>query len=271
MTQHEYPPVSYLRAVREIVPTEGLEHFLAQAALASEECFGTSFRQVASPRTLQEQLDAGEITDIAGVEWLEAEIFPINRLRVTLFERRAIATDELNDMLTDAHARLTKSAIQSGRPRRAPSGRIQPNLRKNPLRERLRKEQVDLGLPPGIMTAPARSVVRTKHQEISGISFYSLEIDPNSLAAQALIAQRDVIDKDARSAQAAKVLFRGDFAFETPPNVLDAAFMVVPNNKGSKHDKFLDMMNAQPTVQLELRETRWDLATNTPADQESVT
>ncbi len=264
MTSRERPPISSLRAIREVEPTPELAQYLAGVALASKECFGVSFRQVNSPNTLMEQLEDGDVSYMDGIQELKAAPFGIDKLRVTLFERRALASRELNDAVSAAHARMNKNQIRSGRPRKSPTGRQMPNTRENPLPGDLERAQVKAGLLEGILVAATTGVVMTPRQEITGIRFFASQIDPGSRAAGAITNQASVINKAARDVQALKRLTSGVYDFETEPDILSIPVMIVPDASTESINKFLEIMNTRPSPDLLLREVRWDAPTETP-------
>lgn len=252
MTSREQQPSSYLRAVREVVPNDDVVRFLAKAKVASMRCFGVLNLQVEAAKTLDEELADRGYTAVEQLRESKVTPFDEKRLRATLFECRALSTDELNDNILAAYARVTSNRVRSGNPKRTPTGLPVDNTRPNPLPERLRKAQIEAGLPAGRLIAPARTVVATALEESTGVYFYALKIDDNSKTAEALTNQTNALEKEARITQALKRLVRTEVAFDSPKNPLEVPFMIAPDAPLEAHERFLNIMNLRGVVDLEL-------------------
>jgi hypothetical protein len=269
LASFERPPVSYLRAVRKVEQTNEIARFLASASLASEECFGGNAVQVVSPRSIIEQVE----TDVRSVNQRQSPLYPTfraDRLWATLFERRALASEDVNDLIADAYARMTKSRLPGGKPKHTFYNRSVPSTRPNPLRDKMRTAQIDTGLAPGLIIAPTSEVVKTDYQKISGLRFYAVKIDPDSREAKAILAISKVIKEDAEAAKAVMPLFDPVNKFEPDGDPLEVPFMFSPPEEVRDHEEFLARINSLKTPSLPIGEFNWIPSTGTVSDDELV-
>ncbi len=264
MSQSEQAPVSYLRAVREVIPSQDIRAFLARADRLSGMVFGYSASQsLRVPVSTEEALHDDYAPQYEGVGVPEAPVFAMNGLRVVLFERRARASLHVNEVLSRAGNRITAPRIRSSsRPRHSETGGKVTLTRPNTLPAELAVAQEGRGFGEGKLRAHILGVVDSTRVDVfSGIE-YSLEIDPTSTPAQILLDQSGIIKKNVQSTVAGKPLFGSDIVFESERSPLHIPFLQIPGHVVGRDpaacERFLDNVQRRAEFDIEFAPVEWN-------------
>jgi len=263
VSQSEQAPISYLRAVREVIPNKDIRAFLARAHAFSGMVFGHSTSQsLRVPVNTEEALHDDYTPQYEGVGVPEAPVFAMNGLRVVLFERRARASQHVNEVLSRAGNRMTATKIRSGsRPRHVQTGGKVVQTRPNTLPAELAVAQEGRGFGEGRLRAHVLGVVdSTRLDTFDGIE-YSLEINPISMPARVLMDQSTIIKKNVQSTVAGRPLFKSDIVFESERSPLHIPFLQIPERVVSRDpaacERFLDSVQWQAEFDIELAPVEW--------------
>lgn len=220
------PSVSYIRAFRPLIPSESMIAFLRHAGKRLEK------------------LDF-ESTD----PMLDPRIYALNSLRITLFERRAQASQDAADRLSKLHSVLAQEKVTVSKRRRTRRDVFETTTRRltNPLIAALADVE-KMYVPDGQevegkirLSVRASDLTETTEDDYrkSGTEL-ALVLDENQ-SYSALEAQRDIIEDKARRLNASRGLSRPlhqDSRLVVP-------FMVAPFDSDGQRDEFIDTLTAE--------------------------
>jgi hypothetical protein len=266
----EEAPVSYLRAVREVVPNKKLGAFLADAQTLSNSLFGyEQTRNLQIPVDPQQELQPGYVAGYEGVGVPTVETFAVTGLRATLFERRARASEQINEVLARAAGRITATRIRSsGRPRHTETGGRVQTYRANTLPSELSVAQEARGLGETRMSVHTINVIDSTQLALFDGVEYALEIDPVSSAAIVLRDQACIITKHVKKTVAGRPLVGSDINFETERSPLVIPFIRIPGHVAQHNpaacERFLDAMQQRADLGAELRPVEWQQTLRPP-------
>ena len=259
MLATEITPSSHLMAVRKVVlPNEELERFYDQVTVDARDTLGYRGTQtVKLPETLSVQLDPGYRARYEDVGKLNADVFALRSLRVVLFSRRAAASQEVNQLLQNAYARLASSEFYPGRTRRTMTGQRRPVGLPNLIPSELKQIQLDNGFTNGSLALTASSI-----ENISPVGAdeqrYALKVDAGTAAARVLLAQHAAIEMAASRIQAAKGLARDD-RFTSDIDPLAITIVRLPGGLSRETARFEEVVNLHEAVNFELGPVEWRL------------
>jgi hypothetical protein len=267
----EIAPASYVRAVREIILDDPLDDFLTDAAKIASDIFGIKrSRIVKRPVTMHRELEPDYMPTYDGIGVPNVDMFASNSLRVTLFERRAAASEQINEVLKTAYDRLTTTRVRSSRIRRTISGRRQETYRPNDLTVALNEAEAESGLTDSKLTVKAQAVADvTPACGPSRGTEYALSLHGDDLAEQLLKRQAHIIHDYARKFVASRPLLRDDLGFEPDRDPLHVSFMRVPNGSPADHELFIDALNENMPVSLQVQPLQWEQKIRSPRRQDA--
>jgi hypothetical protein len=256
----EIAPASYVRAVREIILDDPLDDFLTDAAKIAGDIFGIKrSRIVKRPVTMHRELEPDYMPTYDGIGVPNVHMFASNSLRVTLFERRAAASEQINEVLKAASSRLTAARVRSSRIRHTISGRRQETYRPNDLTVALNEAEAESGLAGQDLVVKAKAVVDATpaYGPYRGTE-YALSLDGDELAGQLLKRQAQIIHDQARKIVAGRPLLRDDLGFEPDRDPLHVPFVHVPNGSPADHELFIDALNENMPLALQVQPLQWE-------------
>lgn len=230
--------LSYIRAFREVIPSTSLKEFLKTAHdLTKEE----TFEAVTDPL-----------------------VYAVNSLRVTLFERRVKASQDVNDLLRKLHARMETPFIFNTERVRTTYGALKTTQRRqrNPLHLDLddaKSLYVQNGSPfPSVRSNVIVDCTKDDYKG-SGVEL-ALVIDEGT-GASILEAQRDILFDTSRRINAGKRLPRAD----EPDPVLHLPFMQAPFASDGQRDEFMKHLTVElPVHDIGFGPIEWQLKTSVP-------
>lgn len=230
MAENRPESISYIRAFRQVMPSESMVSFLRHTGQVLASYDFEDDDPMRQPR-----------------------VYALNSLRITLFERRAHQGQDNDEALSRLHAIMAQPKITLTERRRTRPGVLETVSRRvpNPLVNALARvatyylqdgEDVD-----GVAKLALRAseiVESTEDDYREAGTELALQLDQNS-GYQALAAQREVIDERAKGLNAGKRLLR--------PQLQDAPlaipFMVAPFETEGQRDEFIDsLMTHAPMI-----------------------
>lgn len=248
--------VSYIRAVREVEVTPETTALM----LRIQNLAHTIFEPIGAISVAEPLFPDQELLQNSrmykGVAVHSSRIFPVQALWVTLFERRAPASDQTNEILLRSLARVTKSAIPAGTKKTTYSTR-QQRTRQNLLNGDIGNVQANLGLGSKNLQVRVTEITRPVNQGGSGID-YGLVVQPDEVLAE----QGKYLNEKLRTTPAARPLFFDNFTGSANPNIISIGTMPVADKEA--HELFMHVVSEALPVTVELKPVEWTSKIRTP-------
>lgn len=239
MSQPESTKFSYVRGLREVIPSTSLKAFLNMA------------REFAQDEAFEVGEGMSDLTIYAG-----------NSLRVTMFERRARAGHEANKLLNRLHYRMESPTILTTERVRTNYGAIKSSKKREPnmLHKALREaEFIDLTAVPLVMRA--NKIVDSTKDDYRGHGTELALVLDGGPAARVLENQRDHLMSASQGINFMKRLPPSD----PPDPVLHLPFMCAPFAGQLQRDQFIELMSTElPVHEIALGPIEWTLKTRAP-------
>jgi hypothetical protein len=218
---------SSLRAIRRIYPSRSLTDFLSSATVIAEEEF--------------EAADG----------FVDPLVYAADSLKVTLFERRLQASEQVNELLNKFYVRLVVEDYVTSKTIKTPTGRKVKEMRKNknPLPGALRDVENLYYVKDEPMLARANDIdLSVQLYPYNYGTEFALQLDANEgPLADMLLAQEEMLYKEASRTSAGKKLARNYFQ---PGRVLSVPFAhlpISPDDRVGCND-FIELLSADLPV-----------------------
>lgn len=234
MTQPESNKFSYVRGLREVIPSASLKAFLKMAKEFGQE----------------EAFEMGEgMSDLT--------IYAGNSLRVTMYERRARAGREVNELLSKLLYRMESPKIVTTERVRTNYGAIKTTRKREPnlLHKALAQAELEYQTSEPLVMRAIKIVDSTK-DDYRGLGTELALVLDDGPAARLLEKQREILMSASQGINFTKRLPPA----EAPDPVLHLPFMSAPFAGTLQRDQFIELMSTElPVHEIVLGPIEWAL------------
>ena len=180
---------------------------------------------------------------------LDPRIYALNSLRITLFERRALADQDASDQLNKLHAVMAQPKVTNTERRRSRPGVFETITKRQPnpliralidVEDYYLQDGEEAGSKAKLVVRASTIIDSTEDDYRSRGTELALTIDEGS-GYSALEAQRDILEDKARGLNAARGLVRPLHQGRR----LVIPFMVAPFDSEGQRDDFIDTLTTE--------------------------